>query len=132
MLGICASFIDTAATEMGRTFRMTVKVVMQWTLCGDANAINGRTLTLFEVGAIVLEWEGLLASSDFEVVRLKNKIGELKKPFNMHVNVLFKPEECEDPILCEVQFCLREVFDLMHCDHLLYEVVRAKWVGDLL
>ena len=33
---------------------------------------------------------------------------------------------------CEVQFCLREVFDLMHCDHLLYEVVRAKGVGDLL
>ena len=47
----------------------------------------------------------------------KNKIGELKKPFNMHVNVLFKPAECEDPILCEVQFCLQEVFDLMHCDH---------------
>ena len=63
----------------------------------------------------MLMWEGLLASPDFEVVRLKNKIGELKKPFNMHVNVLFKPVECEDPILCEVHFCLREVFDLMHC-----------------
>ena len=81
---------------------------------------------------MVLVWEGLLASPDFEVVRLKNKIGELKKPFNMHANVLFKPEECKDPILCEVQFCLREVFDLMHCDHLLYEVVRAKGVEDLL
>ena len=80
---------------------------------------------------MVLVWEGLLASPDFEVVRLKNKIGELKKPFNMHANVLFKPEECKDPILCEVQFCLREVFDLMHCDHLLYEVVRAKGVEDL-
>ena len=81
---------------------------------------------------MVVVWESLLASPNFEVVRLKNKIGELKKPFNMHVNVLFKPAECEDPILCEVQFCLREVFDLMHCDHLLYEVVRAKGVGDLL
>ena len=80
---------------------------------------------------MVLVWEALLASPDFEVVRLKNKIGELKKPFNMHANVLFKPEECKDPILCEVQFCLREVFDLMHCDHLLYEVVRAKGVEDL-
>ena len=81
---------------------------------------------------MVVVWEGLLASPDFEVVRVKNKIGELKKPFNMHVNVLFKRAECEDPILCEVQFCLREVFDLMHCDHLLYEVVRAKGVGDLI
>ena len=65
-------------------------------------------------------------------VSLKNKIGQCKEPFNMHVNVLFKRAECEDPILCEVQFCLREVFDLMHCDHLLYEVVRAKGVEDLL
>ena len=81
---------------------------------------------------MVVVWQSLLASTDFEVVRLKNKIGELKKPFNMHVNVLFDPLECEDPILCEVQFCLREVFDLMHCDHLLYEVVRAKGARDLL
>ena len=80
----------------------------------------------------MLMWKGLLASPDFEVVRLKNKIGELKKPFNMHVNVLFKPVECEDPILCEVHFCLREVFDLMHCDHLLHEVVRAKGVKYLI
>ena len=80
---------------------------------------------------MVVVWEGLVASPDFEVVRLKNKIGQLNKPFNMHVNVLFKPVNCEDPILCEVQFCLQEVFDLMHRDHLLYEVVRAKGVGDL-
>jgi hypothetical protein len=81
---------------------------------------------------MVLVWESLLPSPDFEVVRLKNKIGELKKPFNMHVNVLFKPVECEDPILCEVQIFLRGVFDLMHCDYLLYEVVRAKGVKDLI
>ena len=78
---------------------------------------------------MVVVWEGLVASPDFEVVRLKNKIGQLNKPFNMHVNVLFKPVNCEDPILCEVQFCLQEVFDLMHRDHLLYEVVRARSGG---
>ena len=63
---------------------------------------------------------------------MKNKIGAPNKPFNMHANVPFKSVQCEDPILCEVQFCLREVFDLMHCDHLLYEVVRAKGVKDLI
>ena len=77
-------------------------------------------------------WVSLLAFSEFDVVRLKNKVGKYKEPFNLHVHVLFKPEECEYPILCEVQFCLREVFDLMHCDHLLYEVVRAKGVEDLI
>jgi len=61
---------------------------------------------------------GIQGTPDFEVVRLKNKIGELKKPFNMHVSMLFKPVKCEDPILCEEQFCLREVLDLMQCAHL--------------
>lgn len=39
----------------------------------------------------------------FKVVRLKNKIGRCKGPFDMHVNVLFHPKECDDPILCKVQ-----------------------------
>ena len=56
----------------------------------------------FDVGAIVLMWESLLASSEFDVVRLKNKIGKCKEPFNLHANVLFKPDEWEDPILCEL------------------------------
>ena len=30
-------------------------------------------------------WESLLASSEFDVVRLKNKIGKCKEPFNLHV-----------------------------------------------
>ena len=37
----------------------------------------------------MLVWKGLLASPDFEVVRLKKKIGQPKKAFNMHANVLF-------------------------------------------
>ena len=81
---------------------------------------------------MVVVWEGLLASPDFEVVRLNNKIGELKRPFNMHMNVLFKPDECEDPILCELQFYPRGVFDLQHRQHLAYEVRRAKGVKDLI
>ena len=64
------------------------------------------------------------------MVRLKNKIGVLKKPFSMHVNVLFKPPECKESILCEVQFYPRKVFDLQHRQHLAYELKRAKSVGD--
>ena len=42
-VGACASFIDTTATVMGRTFKMTVIFDMQWTLCDDAKATSGRT-----------------------------------------------------------------------------------------
>ena len=52
----------------------------------------------------MLMWVSLLAFSEFDVVRLKNKVGKYKEPFNLHVHVLFKPDECEDPILCELQF----------------------------
>jgi hypothetical protein len=81
---------------------------------------------------MVRVWESLLASSEFDVVRLKNKIGKCMEPFNLHANVLFKPEECEDPILCELQFYPRGVFDLQHRQHLAYEVRRAKGVKDLI
>ena len=39
---------------------------------------------------MVLAYEGLRTSEDFEVVRLKNKIGECKGPFNLHANVVRK------------------------------------------
>ena len=81
---------------------------------------------------MVRVWESLLASSEFDVVRLKNKIGKCKEPFNLHVNVLFKPDECEDPILCELQFYPRGVFDLQHRQHLAYEARRAKGVKYLI
>ena len=80
---------------------------------------------------LVRAYESLEASEDFEVVRLKNKIGECKPPFNLHANVLFHPEECEDPILCEVQIYPRAVYDLQHRQHLAYELRRAKGVEDL-
>jgi hypothetical protein len=81
---------------------------------------------------MVRVWESVLSSSEFEVVRLKNKIGRCKEPYNLHVNLLFKPEECEDPILCELQFYPRKVFDLQHCQHQAYEVSRATGVEQLL
>ena len=61
---------------------------------------------------LVAAYEGLAASPDFEMVRVKNKIGQCKGPYIIHVNVLFHPEECEDPILCEVQFFPNTIFAL--------------------
>ena len=77
-------------------------------------------------------YEGLKASSDFEMVRLKNKIGICTGPFNLHANVLFHPEDCEDPILCEVQIYPRTVFDLQHRQHQAYELRRAMAIHDLI
>ena len=77
-------------------------------------------------------FEGLSSSEFFQVVRLKNKIGECKGPFNLHVNVIFSPPKCEQPILCEVQFYPRDVFALQHRQHLMYEVKRAPSIQQLL
>ncbi len=81
---------------------------------------------------MVEAFEGLPASPYFRVVRLKNKIGECRGPFNLHVSVLFEPPECDAPILCEVQFYPEKVFALQHRQHLLYELKRATEVKDLI
>ena len=81
---------------------------------------------------MVRAYEGLLHSEDFEIVRLKNKIGKCQGPFNLHVNVVFHPKEVEDAILCEVQLYTKAVFELQHCQHLVYELRRASGLEDLL
>jgi hypothetical protein len=81
---------------------------------------------------LVKAYEGLAASPDFEVVRLKNKIGKCQGPFNLHANVLFHPPECEKPVLCEVQFYPRAVFDMQHRQHLAYQLRRAPSVAQLI
>ena len=81
---------------------------------------------------MVLVWEALLESPHFEVVRLKNKIGQCKEPYNLHANLVYKPKECEDPILCEVQFYPEKVFALQHIQHLAYELRRAPDVEALI
>ena len=81
---------------------------------------------------MVRAYHGLRTSEHLQVVRLKNKIGQCKGPFNLHVNVVFHPPQVEDAILCEVQFNPRSVFNLQHRQHLAYELKRASAVGDLL
>ena len=79
----------------------------------------------------VRAYEGIEASDHFQVVRMKNKIGKSQGPFNLHVNVLFEPKECNDPILCEIQFYPKAVYQLQHRQHLAYELRRASSVKDL-
>ena len=81
--------------------------------------------------AFVEAYKGLSDSPAFKVVRLKNKIGECKGPFNLHINILFHPPECENPILCEVQIYPRSVYNLQHRQHLFYELKRASSVRDI-
>ena len=80
----------------------------------------------------VRAYQGIEASDHFQVVRMKNKIGKCQGPFNLHVNVLFSPQECEDPILCEIQFYPKAVYQLQHRQHLAYELRRASSVKDLI
>ena len=80
----------------------------------------------------VRAYEGIEESPHFQVVRMKNKIGKCQGPFNLHVNVLFSPKECEDPILCEIQFYPKAVFELQHRQHLAYELRRATSAEDLI
>ena len=80
---------------------------------------------------LVSAYGGLRASPHFKLVRVKNKIGKCKEPYNLHVNVLFHPEVCEDPILCEVQLYPRGVFDLQDRQHQAYELRRSTRVQDL-
>ena len=38
-----------------------------------------------------------------KVLRIKNKLGELKKPLNLHVNLVFQPPDAT-PVTVEIQF----------------------------
>jgi len=38
-----------------------------------------------------------------KVIRMKNKLGELKKPLNLHVNLVFQPPNTT-PVTVEIQF----------------------------
>ena len=78
---------------------------------------------------LVQAYEGIKASGHFQVVRMKNKTGKCQGPFNLHVKVLFSPQEYEDPIFCEIQFYPRAVYQLQHRQDLAYELRRASSVN---
>ncbi|KAH8075746.1 hypothetical protein JL720_10448 [Aureococcus anophagefferens] len=65
------------------------------------------------------------------VVRLRNKLGAGKTPFNLHVNGLFRPSALADPILVEIQIWATPIMALNDVSHAQYEVVRAGAPGDI-
>ena len=107
---------------------------------GEENWPHSQFLTDVLRASLIVEtaedmvkvWRSLEKCSAFDVVRLKNKIGECKAPFNLHVNVVYKAAHCEDPIVCEVQIYVRGVYEMQHRQHVAYEVCRATDIGQLL
>ena len=121
-----------------RVNRVTVKIVEyrkqknEWPNAQFVTDVMRASYICETAEEFVRAYEGIEASDQFEVVRLKNKIGKCQGPFNLHVNVLFHPAECKDPILTEIQFYPQTVFDLQHRQHLAYELKRAGSVEELL
>ena len=121
-----------------RANRVTVKIVEyrkqknEWPNAQFVTDVMRASYICETAEELVRAYEGIVASEEFEIVRLKNKIGKCQGPFNLHVNVLFHPAECKDPILTEIQFYPQAVFDLQHRQHLAYELKRAGSVEELL
>lgn len=64
-------------------------------------------------------------------MRLRNKLGAGKTPFNLHVNGLFRPSALADPILVEIQIWATPIMALNDVSHAQYEVVRAGAPGNI-
>ena len=121
-----------------RTNRVAVKLAEyrkeknQWPYAQFVTDVMRASFICETAEDFVQAYEGIEASEHFQVVRMKNKIGKCQGPFNLHVNVLFKPKECEDPILCEIQYYPKAVYQLQHRQHLAYELRRATSIKDLI
>jgi hypothetical protein len=76
-------------------------------------------------------FKGVCSSGAFKLIRLKNKMSEGQAPYNLHANCLFHPKCCPEPIVIEIQFYIRAVYELQHRQHLAYELRRAALVQDV-
>ena len=89
------------------------------------------TIVCYSAGDIVRAYENIRDFDAFEIVRLKNKMGKHKPPYNLHVNFLYKSQACAVPILCEVQIFSKNVHDMQHRQHIAYELARTKTINEL-
>merc|ERR1711988_548866 len=64
-------------------------------------------------------------SEKFEVIKLNNKVVTGKPPFNLHLNIRYKPEGVAEPIIAEIQIFLEEIYLLQNRSHRIYEINRA-------
>ena len=136
-----ASHVEAVELKVGptkRANRVAVKIAEyrkekdEWPYAQFVTDVMRASFICETAEDFVRAYQGIEASDHFQVVRMKNKIGKCQGPFNLHVNVLFSPQECEDPILCEIQFYPKDVYQLQHRQHLAYELRRASSVKDLI
>jgi hypothetical protein len=121
--GRCGVKVDEYREEMGEE---------NWPHSQYLTDVLRASLIVDTAEDMVKVWESLNRSSVFKVVRLKNKIGKGKGPFNMHVNLTYSDSLHENPILCEIQIYPRDVYDLQKCQHMMYEIRRAPGVEHLM
>ena len=62
----------------------------------------------------------------FKVLRLKNKLGKGREPFNFHLNCSFQPSTFKAPVQLEIQIWASSIMDLNDVSHWQYEVARAS------
>ena len=111
--------------------RMAVKVDEYATeaapdLFGCAQVVDALRATVACDGARAVSdaLDRLTASKRFKILRLKNKLGKLKKPYNLHVNAEFAAEGLA-PIVVEIHIVADDINTLANKQHLFYELVRA-------
>ncbi len=76
---------------------------------------------------VVAAYEALAkGDGPFKVVRLKNKLAERAKPFNLHVNLAFQPPAPLAPLIVEVQIVPKAIYDKQKASHRLYSIARAS------
>lgn len=90
------------------------------------------TVVCYNAKDMVGVYKDLENCKDFVIVRVKNKAAKNVPPYNLHVNLLFKPDNCISEILCEVQIFEERVYDLQHRQHLAYELSRVNSVAAFL
>ena len=77
---------------------------------------------------VVAAYEALAKDDIFKVVRLKNKLAERVKPFNLLVNLAFQPPAPPGlaPLIVEVQIVPKAIYDKQKASHRLYSIARAS------
>merc|ERR1719456_187636 len=75
---------------------------------------------------VVAAYEALAKDDIFKVVRLKNKLADRVKPFNLLVNLAFQPPAPLAPLIVEVQIVPKAIYDKQKASHRLYSIARAS------
>jgi hypothetical protein len=73
---------------------------------------------------VVAAYEALAKDDIFKVVRLKNKLADRVKPFNLLVNLAFQPPAPLAPLIVEVQIVPKAIYNDQKAFHRLFSIAR--------